>query len=209
MTRKERNAIWHVLETLLIEGEEWVSQHLSKETSEAVTRFEPLKKWGLDSYRQRPSGAFKPGEGIRLKPPEREVGMSALWCKWDLGGVNRGCWFYLGMWLCSGQFVAFRFEPPGGEGNHRYYHSQPCRTMGWQGDPVYGDALAVPERNPTWPLPAASSLELLLCVVVSIRGVDGFNKLRERIEEDAGTRGNRKLNKALDRIASLWARSTH
>ena len=65
------------------------------------------------------------------------------------------------------------------------------------------DALEVPERYPAWPLPAASSLELLLCLVVSIHGMAGFNDLRGRIKGDPAMQQNRLLVKALDKMAGL------
>ena len=203
MNEEEQNAIWHVLTALLTEGEEWTQQ--SKERIDTASSIEPFNRWRLHSYRHSPSGEFKPGEGIIVKPPCKEVSMAALWCKWERGSGFR---FYLGMWLCSGWFVASRFEPPERGSNHGYYHSQPCRTMGWEGKPEY-KALAVPERNPTWPLPAGSSLELLLCLVVSIRGMDGLRNFRkERIEGDPKIRGNRTLSKALDEIANLQTMPT-
>ena len=55
--------------------------------------------------------------------------------------------------------------------------------------PVAG-ALEVPERYPAWPLPAASSLELLLCLVVSIHGMASFNDLRGRIKGDLAMEQN-------------------
>ena len=65
------------------------------------------------------------------------------------------------------------------------------------------DALEVPERYPAWPLPAASSLELLLCLVVSIHGMASFNDLRGRIKGDLTMQQNRLLVKALDKMAGL------
>ncbi len=64
-------------------------------------------------------------------------------------------------------------------------------------------ALEVPERYPAWPLPAASSLESLLCLVVSIHGMAGFNKLRGRIKGTLTMQQNRLLVKALDKTAGL------
>ena len=206
MNEEDWNAIWHVLTALLTEGEERAGQQLSNERTDTANPIEPLNRSHLSSYRHAPSGEFKPGEGIIVEPPPKEVRMAALWCKWDRESGR--FWFYLGMWLCSGRFVAFRFEPPESGSNHGYYHSQPCRTMGWEGAPEY-DALAVPERNPTWPLPADSSLELLLCLVVSIRGMDGLKDFRkERIEGDPKIRENRTLSKALDKIANLQTMPT-
>lgn len=203
MDQEELNAIWHVLADLLREGENWAGQQSSEEMPNTANQFEPLKTWNIDYYRHWPRGEFKPGEVIQIEPPKKEVHASALWCKWDsVNSVNTGFWFYLGLWQSGGQFVVFRFEPPGRGCNHGYYHVQPCRTMGWEGDHAY-PALAVPERNPTLPLAATSSLELLLCLVVSIHGMVGFKKMKERLEEDPETRQNLLLGRALDKIAGL------
>ena len=171
----------------------------------------PLNRWQLDSYLlQRRRGEFKPGEVVRVTPPVREATMSAIWCKWNFEGQRSeqtGFWFYLGIWLSDGGFIAFRFEPPEQGDNHNYYHSQPCRTMGWEGDPVFG-ALAVPERNPTWPLAANSSLDLLLCLTVSIGGMRGLLRVQSRIDGNGAMRRNTLLTEALRDIRALGTTAT-
>ncbi len=127
--------------------------------------------------------------------------MAALWCKWRFDGALKGCWFYVGIWL-DGRFIAFRFEPPEQGDNHNYYHSQPCRNMGWEGTPDYG-AMRVPERNPTWPLPAESSLDLLLCLVVSIQGMIGLRNLKQRIDRGGVGRRNKLLATAFKKMAAV------
>ena len=197
MDEDERKAIRDVLMTMLLDGEEWLEQRPAAPNAGGAVPFNALTSWQLDSYLLHgPSGEFKPGEGIRVRPPRREAHMAALWCKWRFKGALKGCWFYVGIWLGNGQFIAFRFEPPEQGDNHNYYHSQPCRTMGWEGEPTY-DAVPVPTRNPTWPLPARSALDLLLCLVVSIHGMDGLRKLKERIEERSKANQNKVLAKAL------------
>ena len=128
--------------------------------------------------------------------------MAALWCKWRFDGALKGCRFYVGIWLGDGRFIAFRFEPPERGDNHNYYHSQPCRNMGWEGTPDYG-AMRVPERNPTWPLPAESSLDLLLCLVVSIQGMIGLRNLKQRIDRGGGGRRNKLLATAFKKMAAV------
>ena len=196
----ELKAIWYVLKELLLEGEEWLRQHCS--STDITTSFSPLNKWQLMSYlRQKRSGEFKKSEGIQLRPPPQEIRALSLWCKWNFNG-RKDCRFYLGIWLCGGEFVGFRFEPPEQGENHNYYHSQPCRAMIFHGESIRA-SLGVPERNPTWPLPADSSLELLLCLVVSIRGMDGLRAIKKRVEEDSAMRQNRELSRALQKILSL------
>ena len=131
--------------------------------------------------------------------------MAAIWCKWHFHGVRMDCWFFLGIWLGDGQFIAFRFEPPERGDNHNYYHSQPCRNMGWEGTPDYG-AMRVPERNPTWPLPAESSLDLLLCIVVSsIQGMIGLRNLKQRIDRGGIVRNSKLLAKAFGKMTAMQA----
>ena len=113
----------------------------------------------------------------------------------------------MGLWLKDGQFVAFRFEPPERGDNHNYYHSQPCRTMSWEHRPIQG-AIDVPERNPTWPLPADSSLDLLLCLVVSIHGMRGLRLLRERVEQDVDMPASGILRKQMEKVMRLQAEAT-
>ncbi len=126
--------------------------------------------------------------------------MAALWCDWRSRGARMDYRFFLGIWLGNGQFIAFRFEPPERGDNHNYYHSQPCQNMGWKGTPEY-DAMQVPVSNPTWPLPAESSLDLLLCLVVSIRGMIGLRELRQRIDRGGIARRNKLLARAFDKMA--------
>lgn len=76
--------------------------------------------------------------------------------------------------------------------------------MGLKGNPIR-NALDVPVRNPTWPLPAGSPLELLLCLVVSIHGMTGLRRLKDIANEDTGMRKNRRLRDALVKILRLQA----
>lgn len=154
----------------------------------------PLRQRELDSYLH--SGQrreFEPGQGILVKPPNmpthtrggarhpRESIAAALRCRWDFESQQTTCKFYLGIWLKDGHFIGFRFEPPEGD-NHNYYHSQPCRTMG--DDQPICRALKIPERNPTWPLPATSSLDLLLCLVLSIHGMKGLKTMKDEFDRE-------------------------
>ena len=204
MNNDEREAIRHVLRALLFDGEEWskCNEQCFQEVPSRNSPFTALNRQQLDSYlRPRGHGAFNPGEAIRVRPPPHEAHLSALWCKWDFKGERGGCWFHLGIWLSEGQFIAFRFEPPEQGDNHNYYHSQPCRTMGWEGEPKYR-AMEVPQRNPTWPLAASSSLDLLLCLVVSIHGMTGLGRLKQRIDSQGKARQNKLLVTALEKMTN-------
>ena len=182
---EQQRAIRTVLAKLLSEGEDWLrAQRPDGEGLEVANVFAPLRQPQLDSYLNfKPRGEFKPGEGIRVKPPARESVAAALRCKWNFERQRATCCFHLGVWLRDGHFIGFRFEPPEEVGdNHNYYHSQPCRTMG--DDKPISRALKVPERNPTWPLPATSSLDLLLCLVLSIHGMEGLRTMKEEFDRD-------------------------
>jgi len=72
-------------------------------------------------------------------------------------------------------------------------------TRVWEGTPDYG-AIRVPERNPTWPLPAESSLDLLLCLIVSIQGMIGLRNLKQRIDKGGIRRRNKLLAEAFNRM---------
>lgn len=176
MNNDERKAIWYVLEDLLNGGEKWLQKGRAEGEPALAVPLKPINRHRLQTrFLHHDGGEFGPDEIIQVKPPLREVRLAALRCKWHFGGKAARCWFHLGIWLKDGQFIGFRFEPPEQGDNHNYYHSQPCRTMG-DGKPITR-ALELPERNPTWPLPATSPLELLLCLVLSIHGMTGLRKM--------------------------------
>ena len=233
MAESEQNAVRLVLKEVLRDGEVWRSGLRNQRPESAVgdgKLFDPLTARDLDRHLSHGKrGRFRPGEAIRTRPPRREVRLSSLWCMWDFGSNDARCSFYLGMWFAgdSGQagnqhrrndgrdasgdlrFAGFRFESPGSGGNHDYYHSQPCRTMCHKGAQIRG-ALPLPERHPAWPLPAQSALDLLLCTIVSFRGLAGT----EAIYEDNGPdtdpviRNNRLIRDAYRRIRRLRRIST-
>ena len=202
MDDEEAKAIWYVLRELLKDRQRVDPMRVPD--VRLVPRFTLLDENNLKRrMRHDRSHAFQPGEVIQLKPPSRDADVAAVSCLRD---VNRGDvrWrFYLGMWLQEERFLGVRFEPPGDDVNHSYYHSQPCTTMGDRSR-IPG-ALQVPERYPAFPLPASSSLELLLCLVLSIHGMAGLNDLRGRIKADKAMQQNRLLVSALDKIAGLPA----
>ena len=78
--------------------------------------------------------------------------------------------------------------------------------MGGRDAPII-DALPISHRNPTFPLPAVSSVDLLLCLVTSIHGMRGLKRLKLTASEDSTTRRNRMLWQAFDRLLCL--RRTH
>lgn len=203
MDKSERAAIRDVLNELRRQGEKEQRDARPGSEDPGIARpFKPLNKDKLAFLLHLPTGQFGTDEVIRVVPPRREWCTVALWCRWS-EAHGRGCVFYLGVWMAGGGFLGFRFEPPG-EGNHSYYHSQLCRSMDG-GAPLAG-ALEVPERIPAWPLPAASSLELLLCLVLSIHGMNGLERMRETFDGDPMR--YRTVISALNRVAALSSAST-
>lgn len=201
MDEDERAAIRTVLGQLRDAGEDWIRQAPPADTA-ITSLFQPLKRNQLSYLLHQPSGQFEPNEVVQLVPPIREWRAAALRCEWKSEGPGNGCAFYLGIWLDDLRFIGFRFEPPA-PGNHSYYHCQPCRTMGGKEPIRIPRALELPERNPAWPLHATSSLELLLCLVLSILGMDGLQKMRRTFGGDPMR--YRAITRKLDQMLTLWS----
>lgn len=195
-----------MLEELRREGDEWVRSLAARPPAwrAATARFSPLTSNALETrLLHRPRGNF--GEGALYLKPNRQMDATiALWCRWDFQDGANGCWYYLGIWPNEGGFLGFRFEMPEAGDNHNYYHSQPCRNLGSRQEPI-AEALPLPERNPTWPLAASSPLELLLCLVLSIRGMQGLRHLNERMDDDNRLRQSRELRDGIQRMLELAA----
>ena len=168
----------------------------AKQTAEA--RFTPLGLMELDQrFRWGPDEGDFGGCAIYVAPPRKQINTPmALWCRWDFRGKRCSCWYYLGMWLNPSQFIGYRFEMPESGNNHNYFPSQPCRAMGKRTDVVRG-ALPIPVGNPTWPLAARSALELLLCLVASIHGMQGLREMDRAVKANAKMRQNSVLLEAL------------
>jgi hypothetical protein len=104
-------------------------------------------------------------------------------------------------------FIGYRFETPERGTNHNYYHAQPCRSMGQKDDEVE-TALPISYRMPTWPIAATCALELLLCFVASMYGLDGLRQLQHALNDDVAARGNRLLQSALKAMFALgWPKA--
>lgn len=181
-----------MLEALRDGGERWLRESRAHDEPALASPLIAISKTQLQTHLlYHESGTFDPDQVIQMKPPFREGRRATLRCKWHFEGQRARCWFYLGIWIKApskrkssrsirDRFVGFRFEPPETGDNHNYFHSQPCRTMG-DDKPIAG-ALKVPVRNPTWPLPATSSLELLICLVLSVHGMAGLSKLEQAFD---------------------------
>ena len=177
-------------------------------------QFTPLKEAELKNHllHQR-SSQFPNNRVIYIKPPKREkTAVAVVWCRWNFDSELLSCGFQFGIWstqdypnacACRKQtvFVGFRYETPEDGETHNYYHAQPCRSIGGRNEIAY--ALPISTRNPTFPLAAKSSLELLLCLVISVYGMDGLTELLSGVSSDPLMRQDKYLYDALRKIREL------
>jgi len=77
------------------------------------------------------------------------------------------------------QLVCIGFRMDKGEDEHGFYHAQLIRCL--QGDDTDEDYIEcprwLPETQPSLPICAVSSATLLLCMLLSIYGLEGFGRL--------------------------------
>lgn len=208
-------AIHSVLSLLLNDGSDWV--RFGKEATTSVLdvargQCTPIKKSELDPMLHKTAGRLPKGSAIYLRPPPKEESaVAAVWCRWDFNTPTSSCGFYYGNWSqqqASGRddvaFWGFRYETPEMGDNHHYYHAQPCRSMGYDRSPVRG-SLPISDRYPTFPLLAKSSLELLLCLVISIYGISGLRKLESDLAAEYSSRRNKRLLQSLESFKKVVA----
>ena len=219
---EEQKAILFVLRLLLIEGEDWKRRRgplAPPAVAKVAAQFSPITEAQLENYllyRGR-TGRFDDGEVIYIEPPPKEKSaISAIWYRWNFDLTHPKCAFYFGIWSASPAFptpeprnstthpafLGFRYETPEDSASHNYYHAQPCRTMGARDNPI-AHAIPISQRNPTFPLAAESSLDLLLCLFTSIYGMSRLTRLRSSVSEQPTMRQNRTLCRSLDRILEL------
>lgn len=213
----EQKAVFSVLKVLLIHGQASTRRpRLTAEHPPAVARrqFTALNTFDLERillYRKR--GQFPDEKVIYLKAPPKETSaVAAMWCRWNFDVVPSSFRYYFGVWSKQQAFpnrdtatkytafVGFRYETPEGGDNHDYYHAQPCRSMGIGSCIEY--ALPISERNPTFPLAAQSSLELLLCLVTSIYGRSGLKELAAALSNQRSMRDNQLLRRSFNKLNS-------
>lgn len=202
----ERKSIWYVLRELYRGGQHWIrsTQGSGEVRLAAEKRFSRLGERDLERHLRHGAASGDFGQhALYVKPPRLEcTAAAAIWCRWDFGNEVAACWFYLGLWLAERGFVGFRYEMPQEGSNHNYFHSQPCQSIGSREDPI-PEALDVPERNPTLPLAANSALELLLCLVVSIHGMNGLRDMKTIMMNDAAIRQDRLLRNAFESVLGI------
>ncbi len=219
---EEQKAVGLVLSLLQSKGTEWTRLDrppaVNAATIEATRKFSPIERTELERHFLHGGnrGQFRENQAIYIVPPTKETSAAAaLWCRWDFDLALPKCAFYFGIWSQKPTyqaedarteskhtaFVGFRYETPEEGENHDYCHAQPCRSMGARDDPIM-HALPLSTRYPTFPLAAESSLELLLCLIVSLYGMNGLSEIRERVLEDAQMRNNKMLCGALNKVLS-------
>lgn len=221
-TTDEQKALFHVLRALRVEGDTWL-RHEAPKANRAVklakAKFEAVDENELSTLLMHggPKGSFDDAKVVYLLPPPKEdAAVAAIWCRWDYDRALPRCGYYFGMWSPQRPFprpevanedrhiafVGYRFETPEDDENHNYYHAQPCRSMGRKDDEIES-ALPISNRMPTWPVAATSALELLLCLVTAIYGMDGTRRLRDALNEDVAARKNILLSSALSAVLGL------
>lgn len=187
-------------------------------TDTAKRKFTPLNEQQLQDYllHRGNSGQFQNNQVVYIKPPiKKPASAAAIWYRWNFDLSTPNCGFYFGLWFqvpedgLNGEtseirtnFIGYRYETPEEGNNHNYYHVQPCQSMGDRDEKVT-QALPVPERNPTWPLAARSSLELLLCLVVSIYGMKGLLDMKEHFLGVLNENNNLELFGSIQNILNL------
>lgn len=223
MADAEQAAVWHVLRALRRRGDEYIRHKLTKAAEPAwniaKAKFSQMTLQQLNDLLINPGaeGSFEPASVVFLHPPGKDVSsVAALWCKWDYETEAVGSGFYFGQWMAipdpaappaAGKtvtgFVGYRFESPEPKGsNHRYFHVQPCRSLGKKDDPI-AQALPYSDRTPTFPVAARNSVELMLCLYMALYGLDEFKMLRNSLMGDAAMRKNIPLMDALKTILTL------
>ena len=218
----EQKAILHVLLLLGKQGNDWLRTLPIKAFNSnrvATQQFTPIKETELETmflYRGK-VGRFSDDLALYVLPPEKEPSaVAAIWCRWNFCRATPKCGFYYGTWSdqkklpCTESeemqkqtvFVGYRYETPEQGDNHNFYHAQPCQSMGPRDVPIHY-TLPISSRHPTWPLAAESALELLLCLVISLYGMNGLRKMKSFFENHTITRNNQKLRAAFDKLFRL------
>ena len=158
---------------------------------------------------------------IRLQPPTHHSDrLVVLWCRWNFGQTPAQCGYYYGNWYLlrppgsSGGagsrvvgFLGYRFETPEIGENHNYYHCQPCLNFGTKEDPPVSHAIERSAYDPTWPIAASDSVELLLCLVLALYGFDEFRRIDAELMSIRAASRNSRLTKALSAIKALAIRT--
>lgn len=217
----EQTAIFLVLEQLAARGLKTreVGGRPLKLTQAAQAAFSDVSMDDILKLKRSTAaaGQLHSGAVIRLEPPNHSPqSITILWCKWDFGVEPPVCAFNYGEYRYVSPiegskapddknivvFLGYRYETPHPGDNHNFYHCQPCLNMGNREAPVR-EAIDRSEANPTWPMPAKCALELLLCLVVSLYGFEGFRQFETLLMASHDAKRNRILGSSIQRVRAL------
>lgn len=221
----EQKALFIIFEALAYRGRQASSVGAALSTrlmSAAATyrEWEPRDVTKLFESRDD-SGEFPENTTIRLKPPNHQsTCIAMLRCKWDFSDFRRRCRFYYGLWYMfkpppatAAQvastvpaFIGYRFETPEQGLDHNYFHCQPCLNMG-PATAVIPHALQRCHHNPTWPMPAANSVQLLLCMTLSLYGLKEFDEFASEVLQTRDGQKNTFLVDGIRHVQSLGVRT--
>ena len=219
---EEQGAIHSVLSLLLSCGEDWSRYHRSPKATSAdrvaKLKFQALTNRELNNCLKHNEHCGHIGDNklVFIKPPLKEPSaVTALWYRWDYSVDRPKCAFFWGLWrnlsvntsnqdscMKSISFVGFRYESPEMGDNHNYYHVQPSNSMGDKDNPI-DQAIAIPRRYPTVPLPASSSVDLLLCLILSIYGMRGLQKLWNEMRDRKIAVKNATLSTSIQNLLNI------
>lgn len=196
-------------------------QALAKALRSEISIYDSFDRNGLAGLMQSPvDHRFPEDKFIALEPSSHTVGCAAfLWCRWDYGGEPH-CTFYYGLFRLAPrhkvagepekegsvpQFVGFRYESPSWQGDqeHRFYHVQPTTNMSPDPKRTVRCAVPIPDKAPTFPLPAGSPLELLLCFILSVLGVKVYDEISQALRNEDRANRNKALTGALDKVRAI------
>lgn len=217
----EQEAVFFILETLARRGEAYARKAaaLPPRMLEAASSHSILAANNVSQLRSTTTaqGSLGNASVIRLQPPSHfSDRLVVLWCRWDFSQTPARCGYYYGNWFllsapnansASGPkvlgFLGYRFETPEIGQNHNYYHCQPCLNFGTKDDPPVSHAIERSTYDPTWPIAASNSVELLLCLVLSLYGFDEFRKIEGELMNVRAASRNSRLTTALGAIKAL------
>lgn len=219
----EQEAIFFVLEILARRGESYARKAtaLNSRILEAAATHTLVPANNVSQLRSTTGaeGSLGALRVIRLIPPKHHSDrLVVLWCRWDFGKSPAKCGYYYGNWYFlrppganNGPkilgFLGYRFETPEAGNNHNYYHCQPCMNFGDKDDPPAPYAIERSVYDPTWPVAAKNSIELLLCLVLSLYGFDEFRNIEAELLTVRAASRNAPLTEAIKAIKALAIRT--
>lgn len=196
----EQLSLFAVLRVLSQRGDKWRKTTLkdtaaSKKVNDALRAAQKSSFLTEDEVRGKTfieNGEFVQDRYILMEQPDKQPStICAVSCVWDFRAEAVDFSGYLGIWMPSIEvlydesgnaskpivFLGYRFETPDFQGTkHKFFHSQPCRSMDRARKPI---PLAVPHhpKMPTFPLLAEEPADLLVCMCVSLYGRDIIKEL--------------------------------